>query len=62
MTTVDLASLFERREQAKRALDAAEAAIRNARAVYAAEQGLLIYPSVEAMRRAALQSSHVGQR
>lgn len=51
MTNDNIAQLFERREQAKRELDAAEAAIRAARPAYARANGLLAYPTIEAMRR-----------
>ncbi|HEU0044952.1 hypothetical protein [Sphingomonas sp.] len=51
MTDATIAKLFERHEKAKRALDAAEAALRSARPIYAANHGLLAYPTIEAMRR-----------
>lgn len=51
MTDGTIAKLFDRRERAKRALDAAEAAIRSARPAYAANHGLLAFPTIEAMRR-----------
>ena len=51
MTDASIAKLFARREKAKRALDAVEAAIRAARPVYAANHGLLAFPTIEAMRR-----------
>lgn len=51
MTDATIAKLFERRERAKRALDALEAAIKSARPAYAANHGLLAYPTIEAMRR-----------
>lgn len=51
MTDMQLARLFSRRDRAKHALEAAEAALRAARPAYAAAHGLLAYPSIEAMRR-----------
>lgn len=54
MTDATIAELFERHERAKRELEIAEAAIRNARPAYAANHGLLAYPTIEAMRRGVL--------
>ena len=51
MTDAGIAKLFERRERAKRELDVIEAAIRSARPAYAANHGLLAFPTLEAMKR-----------
>lgn len=51
MTDASIAKLFARRERAKRALIAAEAALREARPIYAANHGLLAFPTLEAMQR-----------
>jgi hypothetical protein len=51
MTDAIIAKLFARRDRAKRELIAAEAALRAARPAYAANHGLLAFPTLEAMQR-----------
>lgn len=62
MTDASIAKLFERHERAKRTLDALEAAIKSARPAYAANHGLLAFPTIEAMRRGVSRQQNASTR
>lgn len=54
MTDKQIRHLFEQRDRAERALKLIDARISAARRPYAERNGLLCFPSVDAMRKAVL--------